>query len=117
MLPKIILTLLQIHIAWVYGPQLKGLVQTNFGKFEILILAVVIAVVIWLIGHLGALVLKETPPPSNAKLVTMLVLALIFAAITLVDPAMAFIRKTLSFDIPQRAYPIIGAIIGYQVKK
>jgi hypothetical protein len=116
MLPKIILTLLQIHLAWVYGPQLKGLIPANLGRLDIFLLAVVISIVVFVVGHLGALVLKETPPPSNAKLVSVLVLALIFAGLTLIPQVPAFINK-LGLSVPLLAYPLIGAIIGYQVKK
>ena len=45
MLPKIILTLLQAHVAWVYAPQLRALVPVNVGALNIFLLAVVIAVV------------------------------------------------------------------------
>ena len=117
MLPKIILTLLQIHLAWVYGPQLKALIPASLGRLDIFLLAVVISVVVFIVGHLGALVLKETPPPSNAKLVSILLFALIFAGLTLVPQVPAFINTTLRLSVPLLAYPLIGAIIGYQVKK
>ncbi len=117
MLPKIILTLLQIHLAWVYGPQLKSLIPASLGRLDIFLLAVVISVVVFVVGHLGALVLKETPSPSNAKLVSILVFALIFAGLTLVPQVTAFINTTLRLSVPLVAYPLIGAIIGYQVKK
>jgi hypothetical protein len=116
-LPKIILTLLQIHLAWAYGPQLKGLIPANLGRLDIFLLAVVISIVVFLVGHLGALVLKETPPPSNAKLVSILVFALIFAGLTLVPQVPAFVNTTLRLSLPVLAYPVIGAILGYQVKK
>ena len=117
MLPKIILTLLQVHVAWVYGPQLRALIPANVGALNIFLLAVVIAVLVWVVGHLGALVLKETPAPSNAVLATVLVFALIFAGLTLVPQVAGFVNGTLRLNVPLVAYPVIGAGLGYLVKK
>lgn len=117
MLPKIILTLLQLHIGWTYGPQIRALIPVNIGQFNIFLLAVLIAVLVWLVGHIGALVLKETAAPTNATLTTVLVLALIFAALTLVPQIPAFINGTLRLAIPLTAYPLIGAVVGYLIKR
>lgn len=117
MLPKIILTLLQVHVAWVYGPQLRALIPANVGALNIFLLSVVIAVLVWIVGHLGALVLKDTPSPSNVVLATVLVLALIFAALTLVPQVPGFVNGTLRLNVPLVAYPVIGAVLGYLVKK
>lgn len=115
MLPKIILTLLQLHIGWTYAPQVRGLIPTRLGTLDIFLLAVVIAVMVWLVGHVGALVLKETPPPSNSTLATSLVLALGFAALTLVPQVTSLVGATLK--VPLAAYPLLGAVIGYLIKR
>jgi hypothetical protein len=117
MLPRIILTLLQLHIGWTYGPQLRALVPFNIGQFNIFILALIIAVLVWLVGHLGALVLKETPAPTSATLTVVLLLAVIFAGLTLVPAVPAFVNGTLRLAIPLVAYPLIGAVLGYLIKK
>ena len=117
MLPKIILTLLQLHIGWTYGPQVRALVPVNIGQFNIFLLAVVIAVLVWLVGHIGALVLKETPAPTNSTLTLTLVLALLLAGLTLVPQVTGFINGTLRLAVPLVAYPLIGAVIGYVIRK
>ncbi len=117
MLPKIILTLLQLHIGWTYAPQLRALIPVQFGQLNIFLLAVLVAVVIWLVGHLGALVLKETPAPTNSTLAYALVLALVFAALTLVPQVPSFVNSTLRLGIPLVAYPLLGAVIGYLIKR
>jgi hypothetical protein len=106
MLPKIILTLLQLHIGWVYGPIVRALIPANMGTLNVFILAGVIA-----------LVLKETAAPSNATLVTVLVLALAFAALTLVAQVPATINGALRMSVPLQAYPLIGAVLGYLIKR
>jgi hypothetical protein len=117
MLPKIILTLLQLHIGWTYAPQLRAMLPVQIGQLNIFLLAVVVAVVVWLVGHIGALVLKETPPPTNNTLLYSLVLAAIFAALTLVPQVTAFINSTMRLGVPLVAYPLIGAVMGYLIKR
>jgi hypothetical protein len=117
MLPKIILTLLQVHIGFAYAPQVRALLPTRLGTLDIFLLAVIIAVLVWLVGHIGALVLKETPPPSNSTLAYSLVLALVFAGLTLVPQVTGLIGSTLRLAIPLTVYPLIGAVLGYLVKR
>lgn len=117
MLPKIILTLLQLHVGWTYGPIVRALVPVNVGALNIFLLATLIAILVWLVGHVGALVLKETPPPTNATLAASLVLALLFAALTLVPQVTGFVNGTLRLAVPAVAYPVIGAVLGYLAKK
>jgi hypothetical protein len=117
MLPKIILTLLQVHIGWAYAPVVRGVIPTRLGTLDIFLLAVVIAVLVWLVGHIGALVLKETPPPSNSTLAYSLGLALVFAALTLVPQVTSLVGSTLRLSVPLPVYPLIGAVLGYLIKK
>lgn len=117
MLPKIILTLLQLHIGWTYAPQLRAVVPVNLGALNIFLLAVLVAVIVWITGHIGALVLKETPAPSNNTLAWSLGLALLFAALTLVPQVTGVINATLRLAIPLVAYPLIGAVLGYLAKR
>jgi hypothetical protein len=117
MLPKIILTLVQLQIGWTYAPQLRGLIPANLGQLNIFLLAVVVAVLVFLVGHLGALVLKETPAPTSGTLTAVLVLACVFAGLTLFPPVTSFINGTLRLALPVVAYPLIGAVLGYLVKK
>jgi hypothetical protein len=117
MLPKIILTLLQIHVAYTYGPVLRALIPANLGTLNIVLLALVVAILVWIVGHLGALVLKDTPAPSNATLVAVVVLALVFAGLTLVPQVPAFVNGTLRLAVPIVAYPVIGAALGYLLRR
>jgi hypothetical protein len=117
MLPKIILTLLQLHVGWAYAPAVRGLIPTRLGTLDVFLLAVIIAVLVWLVGHVGALVLKETPPPSNGTLAFSLVLAVAFAALTLVPQVTGLVGSTLRMSIPLAVYPLLGAVLGYLIKK
>lgn len=117
MLPKLILTLLQIHVAMNYAPALRGLVQVNVGALNIFLLAVIAAILVWLIGHIGALVLKDTAPPSNTTLVWALGLACAFAGLTLIPQVTSFLSTTLRLSIPPIVYPVAGAVVGYLLKR
>lgn len=117
MLPKIVLTLLQLSIAWIFSGQFRGFVSVNIGALDIFLTAVVVAVLVWLTGHIGALVLKDTPPPSAATLTACLVLALAGAAITLIPPVTQIVGSFLKEGVPLRVYPLIGAIVGYFIKR
>jgi uncharacterized membrane protein YqgA involved in biofilm formation len=116
-LPKIILTLLQLHVAVTYAPSLRGLIPANLGVLNIFLLAVIVAVVVWLVGHIGALVLKETPPPTNATLAWCLVLAAVFAGLTLIPQVTQALASSVRQSIPLTVYPAIGAVLGYLLKR
>jgi hypothetical protein len=117
MLPRLVLTILQLALGWTYAPQLRSIVALNLGGLEPFILAVIIAMLVWLAGHVGALVLKDTPAPSTATLTACLVLALAGAAITLIPQVPQFVNGLLRGGVPIRAYPLIGAVIGYLVRR
>ena len=117
MLPRIVLTLMQLGVGWSLAPQARALVPLKLGALDIFILAVVVAVLVWLTGHIGALVLKETPSPSPATLSTVLIGALVFAALTLVPQVTGALAGLGGGRIPLAAYPLIGAVLGYLVKR
>ena len=117
MLPRIILTIVQLAIGWTLGAQIRGMVPINVGALDIFLTAVVLAVLVWLTGQLGALVLKDTPPPSTATLTACLVLALAGAALTLVPPVTQAVSSVLKGGVPLRGYPLIGAVIGYLLRR
>ena len=117
MLPKLVLTILQLAIGWNYGPQLRSLVSLPIGGLDIFLTAVIMAILVWLAGHVGGLVLKDTPAPSTATLTACLVLALAGAALTLIPQVAQFVNGLLRGGVPPRVYPLIGAVVGYLVRR
>jgi hypothetical protein len=117
MLPRIVLTLLQIAVAWQLAPVLRGLIPAKFGALDVFLLAVLVAVIVWLTGHIGALVLKDTAAPSTATLTAVLIGALVFSALTLLPPVMSMVAGLIGSRMPILAYPLIGAIVGYLAKR
>jgi hypothetical protein len=117
MLPRIVLTLVQLAACWSYAPQLRAFVPVGLGALDIFLLAVIMAVVVWIVGHVGALVLKDTPPPSTGTLTACLVLALAGAALTLIPQVTGTVGALLKGGVPLRAYPLVGAVLGYLVRR
>ena len=117
MLPRIVLTLMQLGVGWSLGAQTRALVPLKLGTLDIFILAAIMAILVWLTGHIGALVLKDTPAPSSATLSTVLIGAMALAGLTLIPPVTNALSVLAGSRIPTQAYPLLGAVIGYFVKR
>lgn len=116
MLPRLILLLLQLGLGWMAAPQIAKHVP-NLGGLNIFIYAVIFAVLVVIVGFIGSLVLKEVGPPSSATMTTTLVVALVFAALTLLQPLVGWISSVTQGQIPVLAYPLVGAVLGYFARK
>lgn len=113
MLGRLILILLQIAAGWFAGPFLFSHVPVP-GGLGLFVYAIIFAVLAFLVGVLGGLVIKDVGQPSSSALTVSLVLALIAAAVvTYVPAAMQLLGNALS----QRGVVLAAAIIGYLVKR
>ena len=115
MLGRLVLLVIQLAAGWGLAPFVVRYVP-GFGKLDIFVYALVFAVLIWLVGIIGALVLKDVAQPSPATLTVALVGALIGAGLTLIPAIPQAVAGVLP-GLPARAYPLIGAVIGYAVKR
>ncbi len=120
MLGYIILIILQMGGAWALAPQLKRYLPAipQFGGYnvEIFVWALLFAVIVFVIGFIGSIVLKGVRTPGAGTLSFSVLLALIFAALTFVP----LITQTVAQFIPGVDvlwWPLIGAVIGYFVKR
>jgi hypothetical protein len=120
MLGYIILIILQIGGAWALAPQLKRFLPAipQFGGYnvEIFVWAVLYAVIVFVIGFIGSIVLKGVRTPGAGTLSLALLLALIFAALTFVTP----LTQAVGQIVPRLEillWPLIGAVIGYMIKR
>lgn len=112
MLGRLILILLQVIIAWFAAPKIAAYVHLG-GELDLFLFAIICAVLVFLIGVVGALVLKEVGSPGSATLTWSLVLALIAAAIAIWGP---LLLPAIS-RIPDAALILAGAVIGYHAKR
>ena len=115
MLGRLILILVQLALGWFLGPLIVAKIP-GVGVLNIFISAIVFALVVWLIGMLGAIVLKDVAQPSPATLTIALVGALIGAGLTLVPDVMKAIAGVVK-GVPAQAYPLLGAVLGYALKR
>jgi hypothetical protein len=114
MLGKLVLILLQIAIGYLATPKLTALIPVP-GVFALFLFAVVAAIVIYVTGILGALVLKDVGTPSPATLTSAVIFALIGAAIATWGPQ--FLPQVPWGRVPA-SYIVLGAaILGYTIKK
>ena len=119
MLPRLLLLVLQVAIAIVAAPWLASRLPVILAQpYGVLVLAIIDALVVFVVGYIGALVLRRVRAPSRATLTVSVLLALAGAALTLVGPAMQPIAAALP---PLGAHPewlaLAGAILGYLLKR
>jgi hypothetical protein len=116
MLGRLILLLLQLAIGWFAAPH----VLRNLPKFgatvDIFVYAIIVALLVTVVGFVGSLVLQGVGTPTTGTLTSALVLALIFAGLTLLEPVTAFV-SSVTPGVRREIYPLIGAVLGYFIKR
>ncbi|MBX9588560.1 MAG: hypothetical protein K2X43_04595 [Hyphomonadaceae bacterium] len=116
MLSRLILLAVQLVVAWFAAPEIVKYFP-RFGDLQLFVYAVVFAVLVWLVGLVLSQVLRETGMPSSSTLVTCLIVALIGAALIMWLPALFPDIGRLLPRIDSRLYPLIGAVLGYHMKR
>lgn len=119
MLPRIVLLLIQIAAAWFLADPIRAVITPVLGRqYDIFVYAVIFAVIIMVVGFAGSLVLKGIRVPTAGTFIASLLLALILAALTLVDQ----VRLPVEAAVPilrgnLKVFPFIGALLGYILKR
>ena len=116
MLSRLILLALQLIVAWIAAPVLVRYIP-GLGRMQLFVFAAVFAVLVWVVGLVLSQVLRETGMPSSGTLVAALILALAGAALVTWLPALAPDLRAAMRAIPDLAYPLIGAVLGYHIKR
>lgn len=120
MLPHLILIVLQLLGAVYIAPIIKSYIPT-IGRvsgydLDIFIWGVLFAVVVFVIGFVGSIVLKGVRTPGAGALTLALVLAIVIAALTLV-PQVTRAAADAGLRIATLWWPLIGAMVGYFIKR
>jgi hypothetical protein len=108
----IILIALQFALALFGEPFISKFIPVA-GNLAIFVKAAIFAVIVWIVALVGAFALKDVNVPSERTLVAALVGALIGAGLTLVPGLIA----AIPLKIPREYFPLLGAIIGYVVRR
>jgi hypothetical protein len=115
MLGLLILLVLQLMGGWAIGLLALHRIPSQ-GSLDIFVHAAIFAAVVWVIGIIGALVLKGVSRPSVGTLVYALIGALIGAGLTL-SPDIVRSVGGIVRGLPRDAYPLVGAVLGYLVRR
>jgi len=116
MLSRLILLALQLIVAWFAAPIIVRYIP-GLGGLQLFVYAVVFAVLVWVVGLVLSQVLRGMGLPSSSTLVASLIVALIGAAlITWLPDLVPDIGRPMR-QIPALAYPLIGAVLGYHMKR
>ncbi len=116
MLSRLILLAVQLIVAWVAAPYLVRYIP-GLGRFQLFVYAAVFAVLVWVVGLVLSQVLRGTGMPSSATLAAALIVALIGAAVVTWLPVLVPTVRASMRAIPDLAYPLIGALIGYHIRR
>jgi len=116
MLSRLILLAIQLIVAWFGAPYVMRYIP-GLGGLQLFVYAIVFAVMVWIVGLVLSQVLRGTGMPSSATLVTCMIVALTGAAlITWLPVLVPDLGRTMR-QIPTLAYPLIGAVLGYHIKR
>jgi hypothetical protein len=113
MLGRLALIALQIVIGWLGTPVIERYISIG-GNAQLFIKAAIAAVIVWLVGLVGAQVLKDIAQPSPAKLSWAMIAGLIAAALIVFQVAQ---RLGFALPAPQLAIILGFAIVGYHLKR
>lgn len=115
MLARLLLLLVQLAVGWFVAPHVARYVP-SFGTIDIFVYAVIFAVLVTLVGFIGSLILQGVGTPTTGTLTSSLLFALIFAALTLFQPVTSLVAEFIP-GLQLRLYPLIGAVLGYLIKR
>ncbi len=116
MLARLILLLVQLAVGWFAAPHILRYLPKFGGNVDIFVYAIVVALLVTVVGFVGSLVLQGVGTPGAGTLTSALIFALIFAALTLIDPVTAFV-SSLNLGIRREVYPLVGAVLGYFIRR
>jgi hypothetical protein len=121
MLPRIVLFGLQLLFAWYFGEWIARGIASPLGLARdnhVWVYALVYAVIVWVVGFGGSGVLKEVRTPSAAAFVVTLALAIAFAIVSFLPQTRDVIESIApGLRSVRNHYPLVGAMIGYLLKR
>lgn len=111
MLGRLVLILLQLAVGWFAAPQVLRYVPVG-GDAQVFVYAVAAAIIVWVVGLIGAQILKDVATPSAGTLAAALLGGVIGAAIV------AFkINSMIPINVPPNLWPLGLATLGYALRK
>jgi len=113
---RLILLLVQLAVAWIGTLFLTPIIAPylgSLGQLSVFVYAIIFAIIIFIIGFIASAAMRDIRSPTSGTLTFSLILALIGAGVTLYQPAM----QAIPLKFNPLALPLIGAALGYFVKR
>lgn len=110
----VVIFIVQAAAAWFLTPAVVSLLP--FGRLYLVAYAVAAALLVWLVGLLGARLLQSIPQPGVVTLLWSIAAALIGVGIAHLlpySPALAGAMRV----VPDAVYPTVGALLGYWLRR
>ena len=111
MLSYIILIPLQFIAAFLGAPQILAHIPVT-GDPRMFVHAGLYAVIVWIIGVLGSLVLKDVRQPGSSSLALAMLFALAGAAALVTG-----VYTAIPLHFPPLYLPLAGALLGYLIRR
>ncbi|MEQ1669735.1 MAG: hypothetical protein ABL893_02645 [Hyphomicrobium sp.] len=114
MLGRLVLIFLQVAAGWAGAPFLRQYIPVS-GAFDLFVYAAVFALIVYVVGILAALVIKDVATPSPAALTASVVVALLAAAFA--TYGMDLVPQIPGGTISKRGLVLAGAVLGYMFRR
>ncbi|MEO1264092.1 MAG: hypothetical protein AAFV26_00120 [Pseudomonadota bacterium] len=115
MLARLVLIVIQAGLSIRLAPEIRRFLTVDLQGFDIFVYALIFGVLVWLVGVLGHLILKDVAQPTPSTLAFSIGTALVFAGLTLIPDLTEAVGRVIKLDAYY--YPLVGAVLGYAVKK
>lgn len=116
MISRLALIAVQLIAGWFAGREVLAYLP-DLGRLNIFMAAVVFAVIVWALGIVAGIVLKDVTRPSPQTLIFALATGVVFTVITLLPDAERAVASVFGRDVPELVYPLVGAVVGYAVQR
>jgi hypothetical protein len=107
---RLVLLAVQLVVVGIGG--MAAIKYLSFDVLKVFIYAMLFALLTWLTGAVGARVLQGVAPPSQQALFASIIGGLIGAALLFVPQV-----RVLVPQLPELAWPVAGAVLGYHVRR
>lgn len=121
MLTRIVQFVLQALAAWAFTATISEPIARGLGlqrDYAVFVYAIIAVLIVMVVGYASAVVLKDLRTPSKGTFIVSLALAVLFALL----PIIPGVRDAIEGAVPalqswRSYYPVVGALIGYLVKR
>jgi hypothetical protein len=116
MLSRAVLVAVQLIVGWMATPRLLEALPP-VGSLAIFAYAALAGFVVWLVGLALSQILRDTRQPSGATLMAAILIALVGALLVSFRGALPVELRGALRAFSDELYPLLGALLGYALKR